>query len=146
MKKILAIATLTALTMGVASATEIGVIAGRNMLANTDEVGVTVDQKFGKIGIEGTAEHSSKDVNQYSILGTYDLWPFKNAVLTAKAGGMFVDPAIGTNGYALVGGLGVSYPLTKSLSLEADYQYQAGQLRVKQYNGGGLSAGIKFAF
>lgn len=149
MKKLAIIAILTVAT-GIASATDIGVRGSRNFNANVDSAGITVDQKlFGNVGIEGAFDRSTRgpvDVNRYSVLGTYDMTKVGNATLIAKAGAAFVDKSAGKDGYAAVAGLGVSYPVTKTVSLVTDYSYQKGQTRVKQANGGTVSAGVKVSF
>ena len=43
-------------------------------------------------------------------------------------------------------GVGVSYPLTKQVSLTGDYRYQVGQSRVSAFDGNAFYAGVKYAF
>lgn len=150
MKKI-ALATVLALAAGMASAVEVGVTANRDFSQNPDRngYGVTIGQKFGATSATLGFERFTKgtnDLDRYSLVGGYDVAKLGRATLTAKAGVAYLQPQVGQTGYAALVGAGVSYPLSKSVSLTADYRYQAGQDRVDQYNGSTVSAGIKVGF
>lgn len=112
--------------------------------------GVTVGQKFGPVGVEGAFDRSTRgpvNVNRWSVLGSYDVVKFGPVTVSAKAGAAFIDPSdSGINGYAAIVGVGASFPVTKRVSLVADYAYQRGQERVSSFNGNSVSAGAKFSF
>jgi len=148
MKKLAIIAILSAFT-GVASAADVGLRVGTDLSNTTNSVGLTVDQKLGDFGVEGDFDrsirnHASDD--RVSLLGTYDFAKISDLTFTAKAGAALVDPSNHANGYALLGGVGVSYPITKSVSLTADYLYQDSQSRVHTFDGNRVSVGFKVPF
>ena len=153
MKK-LAIMTILAVAAVAASATDIGLRAGRMGGVATNDAGltgagVTVGQQFGKFGAEigyDRAYMGTSSVSRYSLVGSYPIGTYKQASFAAKAGVAFIDPSVGVNGYAATVGAGVSCPLTKKVSLVADYAYQAGQDRVKSYNGNIVTVGTKYSF
>lgn len=147
MKKLAIMAALAVATIS-ASALEVGVRGTHNVDAVGDSVGVTVGQKFGAFGVEGAFDRSTRgvsNVNKYSLVGGYDMVKVAGITVTPKAGVSFID-ASGVNGYAASVGVGASLPLTKKVSLVADYAYQRGQERVRAFNGNLVSAGVKVAF
>src|ERR1035437_8729170 len=153
MKK-LAIMTVLAIAVGAASATDIGLRVGGVGGLNTDiagfeGVGVTVGQKFGKLGAELAYAREWKAftaVSRYSMVGSYDVASFKKLTFAAKAGVAYIDPAVGVSGYDATVGAGVSYPLTKKVSLVADYFHQFSQDRINSFNGNLLTLGAKYSF
>jgi len=153
MKKLVIMAFL-AVTVMAASAADIGLRAGRLGGAMTNDAGltgagVTVGQQFGKIGAELAYDRAfmgSSSVSRYSLTGSYPVAKFKGVSFAAKAGVAFIDPTVGANGYAATAGIGASYPLTKKVSLVADYAYQVGQDRVKSFNGNMITVGTKYSF
>jgi outer membrane autotransporter protein len=147
MKKLAIIAALMAVT-GVASATDLGVRAGRNFGSDTNSVGITLGQKFGDFGAELAFDRGTSPVsgNRYSLVGSYDVVKYHDVTFAAKAGAAIVDASQSGNGYAAIVGVGVSYPVYKNISLVADYSYQLGQDRVRQFDGSALTAGIKYSF
>jgi len=148
MKK-LAIMTALVLAAASASALEVGVRGVHTGNDTADMVGVTVDQKFGKVGVEGAFDRSTRgvaNVNRWSLVGSYDVAKVAGLTVSAKAGLAFVDPSVGENGYAALVGVGASYPLTKKVSLVADYAFQKGQTRVAGFNANNVSAGVKVSF
>jgi len=153
MKK-LAIMTILAVAAVTASATDIGLRVGRLGGAATNEVGltgagVTLGQQFGAFGAELSYDRAlinTSSVSRYAVVGSYPLLNYSGMILAAKAGVAFIDPTAGTNGYAVTLGAGASYPLTKNVNLVADYSYQAGQDRVKSFNGNLVTVGTKYTF
>lgn len=179
MKKI-AIASLIALTVASAAALEIGVTVGNNYAKtdNTDcgfvvgpstctqgknrtEYGITVGEKFGKVGLTAGFARSNggssitqptdgayKDQVQdrYSFVAGYDMAKIGRITVTPKLGVAYLNNARDTDGYAMTVGLGASVPVTKQISLTADYARQYGQDRVDQFNGNRVSVGAKYSF
>jgi outer membrane autotransporter protein len=150
MKKLALVAILAATLSGAVSAAEFGINTGRNAGVDSNFVGMTLSKKVdGVFGVEGSVDRTTSGavrVNRYSLLGTYELAKFNNVTVSAKGGVAYVNPGMGENGYAAVVGLGVSYPLTKTVSLVGDIQHQGGQNRISQYNGNIVSAGLKVSF
>lgn len=137
------------LAASMASAVELGINASRDM-ANTDRTGygVTVGQKFDKVGITAGFDRytTGTDLDKYSVVGSYDVAKFGGVTVAAKAGGAYLNQKTGNDGYAWLVGAGVEYPVTKQVSLTADYRYQIGQSRVSSLDGSTISAGMKFSF
>lgn len=148
MKKLAIIAILATVT-GLASAADVGARFSNNSGNSTGSFGVTIGQKFGAFGVEAAVDRSavaSTDVNRYSLVGSYDLAKVYGVTVAAKAGVAVVDPKGSKHGEAVLAGVGVSYPLTKKVSLVADYAYQQGQERVSTWNGNTVSMGAKYSF
>jgi opacity protein-like surface antigen len=151
MKKI-ALATLLALAVGSASAVEIGVTAQRDYSPTPDRNGwgVTVGQKFDKVGVTAGFERytqGANDTNRYSIVGGYDVAKFGDFTITPKVGIAYLDPTTTQNGWQGSVGVGASYAVTKTVALTADYRYQTAlQSRVNNFNGNVISAGVKVGF
>lgn len=147
MKKIAIMAALAVAAVS-ASAVEVGVRGTHTVDAVADTAGVTVGQKFGAIGVEGSFDRTTRgvsNVNKYSLVGSYDVAKVAGITISPKVGVAFIDP-VGVNGYAATVGVGASYPLTKKVSLVADYAYQRGQDRVRAFNGNLVSVGAKYSF
>lgn len=149
MKKLLVLAVLAS-AIGMASATDIGVHGTHNPDSSADSVGVTLGQKFGAYGIEAGFDRSVRGTtttSKYSVVGSYDVLSFHSLTIAPKIGAAFINPSnSGVNGYAATVGVGASYPLTSKVSIVADYAYQRGQDRVRDFNGNLFSAGVKYSF
>jgi opacity protein-like surface antigen len=150
MKKI-AIATVLALAAVSASAVEIGVNGSYDFGGSNDRpgAGITVGQKYDKFGITAGFDRYTKgtDQNKWSLVGSYDVATVAGATVAVKAGAAYIDNAGKTaDGYAALVGAGVSYPLTKTVALTADYRYQAGQSRVNSFDGSTVAFGAKYSF
>lgn len=149
MKKLVITLALAVMAM-TASAVEVG-IRGTFSSANNmaDSVGLTLGQKYGKFGIEGAFDRTTRgavNVNRWSAVGSYDLATFNKVTVAPKLGYAYIDPASGQNGGAWTFGIGASYPVYKQVSLTADYYYQVGQTRVDSYNGNYFMVGAKYSF
>lgn len=151
MKKF-ALATMLALAVGSASAVELGVTANRDYSQNQDRngFGITVGQKFNKIGVTGGFERytqNSNDTDRYSLVGGYDIAKFGAVTITPKIGVAYLNPTTTSNGWQASVGVGASVDLTKTVALTADYRYQGAlQNRVDNFNGNVISAGVKVSF
>lgn len=179
MKKIL-IASAIAIAATAASAMEVGVTAGTNFAKSngTDcgfvvgpstctqgvdrtEYGVTVGEKFGRVGITAGFARSNggssitqptdgayKDQVQdrYSLVAGYDIAKIATITITPKLGVAYLNNARDTDGYAMTVGVGANIPVTKQVSLTADVARQYGQDRVNQFNGTRITAGLKYSF
>jgi outer membrane autotransporter protein len=148
MKKIV-IATILAAAALAASAADVGIRFGRNAGPDTNNAGVTVGQKFGNVGAELAFDRSTvgnNNVNRFSLTGSYDVAKVFGATVSAKAGAAQLNPSVGSTGYAATVGAGLAYPVTKNVSLTADYAFQKGQDRVRAFNGNTVSAGVKYSF
>lgn len=150
MKKFAIMAALV-LAVGSASALDLGVRGTRSHAADNNSVGLTVGQKLGeKFGVEGSFDRSTDgaaNFNRYGVAATYDLTKIGAITVTPKVG-LAVYDASGarTYGTAAFAGVGASYPLTKKVSLTADYAYQRGQERIRTLNGHYVSFGAKYSF
>ncbi len=150
MKK-LAIASLLAVAAFSASAVEVGVNGSYDFGSPTERpgAGITLGQKFGKMGVTAGFDRYTKttDQDKWSLVGSYDVATISNATVAVKAGAAYLsNTGSVADGYAAVVGAGVSYPLTKTVALTADYRYQAGQSRVNQFDGSTVAFGAKYSF
>lgn len=150
MKK-LAIASVLALAAFSASAVEVGINGSYDFGSSNDRpgAGITVGQKYDKFGITAGFDRYTKntDQNKWSLLGSYDVATIGKTTVAVKAGAVYLDnTGRVADGYAAVVGAGVSYPLTKTVALTADYRYQAGQSRVNSFDGSTVAFGAKYSF
>jgi opacity protein-like surface antigen len=150
MKK-LAIASVLALAAMSASAVEVGVNGTYSWGGPVDRpgAGITVGEKFGKMGVTAGFNRATKDVDQdkWSLVGSYDVATIAKTTVAVKAGAVYLaNTGNVADGYAALVGAGVSYPLTKTVALTADYRYQAGQSRVNQFDGSTVAFGAKYSF
>jgi opacity protein-like surface antigen len=180
MKKIL-IATVIALSAAATSALEVGLTVGNNYAKNsasrahepiigpmqwsngTDrtEYGITIGEKFGKVGITAGFARSNggtpvtiptdgpyKDQVQdrYSLVAGYDVAKIATITFTPKLGVAYLNNARDVDGYAMTVGIGASVPITKQISLAADVARQYGQDRVNQFNGNRVTVGVNYKF
>jgi len=150
MKK-LAIALAMALVATTASALEVGVNGSYDYgsPANRPGAGITIGEKFGKMGVTAGFDRYQKgtDQNKWSLVGSYDVYSVGAATFAVKAGAAYLDNYnVTADGYAGLVGTGVSYSLAKNVALTADYRYQFGQSRVNSFDGNTISTGVKFSF
>lgn len=147
MKKLVILAILASAALA-ASATDIGLRYVNNGNTLADGTGFTLGQKFGKIGAELAFDRSAtgQKNDRYSLLAAYDVATVAGATVAVKGGGAFVQPSVDESGYAVVAGVGVSYPVMKNVNLVADYSYQEGQQRISAFNGNAVSVGVKYSF
>lgn len=149
MKKI-AIASLIALAAVSASALEVGVTAAREYTdTNTNGMGITLGQKFGKVGVTAGFERFTKEVNdqdRLSLTAGYDVAKFGPVTVTPKVGVAHLNNSGAANGYALTMGVGASMPLTKTIDFTVDARRQYGQDRVQAFDGNTVTAGLKVKF
>jgi len=150
MKKVILAAVLLA-SATLASAADVGIFGGRNMGSEQNLVGVSVGEKFGKFGVQGTFDRSttsSVDLNRYTVSGSFDVVKLGPVQTNVRVGFAYLDPqsSRATNGGAGFVGAGISYPVTKTVNIVADYAYQKGNNITKAYDGNILTAGVKYSF
>lgn len=153
MKKALLALAFTALA-GSAAAADVGIYGGRLFANGTQDlntVGVSVGDKFGKIGVQATADRSTTNttnLNRYTASVSYDVAKFGKLQTNVRAGVAYLDPqsSKASNGGAGFVGAGVAYPVTKKISAVADYAYQKGNNITQAYNGSIITAGFKYSF
>ena len=149
MKKLVVMAVM-ALAVASASAVEVCVRGTHSSGADNTAAGVTIGQKFGPVGVEGAFDRTTRgsvNTNKFSVTGSYDVATFYGIVVAPKAGVAFIDTAnSGSNGYAAIVGVGATYPLTKQVSLTADYYYQKAQTSFSSYDGNYFAFGAKYSF
>ena len=148
MKKIV-IASAIALAATAASAVEVGVTGTHDVNANRNSVGVTVGNKYGPVGVTAGFDRTTAgdvDQNRYSLVGSYDVVKLGTATVDVRAGLGYVDNSGGPDGYVKLVGVGVTVPVTKTVSAVTDVTRQYGQDRVEQHDGNRITVGVKYKF
>jgi outer membrane autotransporter protein len=150
MKK-LAIASIIALAATAASALEVGVTTTRDQSGATDRTGsgVTIGDKFGKVGVTAGFERFTKGANdqdRFSLVAGYDVAKLGSVTVTPKVGAAYLNNQTGQDGYAMTVGIGASVPVTKQVSFGVDLARQYGQDRVSQFDGNRATVGLKYKF
>lgn len=162
MKKLVIIAALAALATGsfagdLAVGTynvnygqpSIGLRAAHNFESVQNPVGITLGTKYDKFGVETSFDRATSgpvNINQYGLIGSYDVYTFKGVTFSAKAGTAYVTPSVGNSGWFGIVGAGASYNINPKVALVADYSYQNGSTSLNNYNGGLVSVGAKYSF
>jgi opacity protein-like surface antigen len=149
MKKTLLASLLLALA-GSALALDVGVVGGYDYSgpSNRGFSGVTIGQKFDKLGVTAGFERSTvgEAQNRYSLVGSYNVGKVGAVTVVGKGGIAYLDNAVSTTGWAAQVGAGLELPVAKKLTAIVDYRYQVGQTRVNQFDGSSLLAGLKYSF
>lgn len=149
MKKIL-IATAVALAATAVTAAEFGVTATRDYAgANRNGTGITIGEKFGKIGVTAGFERTTagnNDQDRLSLTTGYDIARVGQMTIAPKLGVAHLNNQAGADGYAMTVGVGASVPLNKSVSLTADVARQYGQDRVAAFDGNRVTVGLRYKF
>lgn len=145
-KKVAMAVALTAV-VGTASAVEVGLVGGGATGSNDGGLaGVTVGEKWGKVGLTaGFAQAwlSQGDQNRWTLTGSYDVYTTDNFTVAGKVGYAYLNQSRNEGSAGLVG-VGVEVPVTKQLSLTADYAYQFAQN--SNDNSNIITGGVKYRF
>lgn len=146
MKKVI-LAFVASLFVGQAYAVDFGIAV---MDSNHSKAlpGFTVSEKWGKVGAQFGLDVNrvGADWNRYSVTGSYDLFKLGRANFNARAGVAYIDNQYGRDGYSSVVGVGVSVPVTKTVSWTADWAHQRAQASISQHTGNEVRTGLKFSF
>jgi len=149
MKKVIT-ALILATAVSSAFGVEVGVNTTRDLSGtNRNSNGLTVGQSYGKVGITAGYDTLTKgkvDQDRYSVTGSYEVAKVGSIGVAVKAGAVYLDNQSGKDGYAITGGVGASYPLTKVVAATVDYRYQMGQSRVSASDGNAIGVGLKVSF
>lgn len=133
-----------------ASAVELGVRGTASGASNmAASAGVTIGQKFGKLGVEGAFDRTTRgteNVNRWSFVGSYDLLNLGPVTMAGTVGVALVDPANSSNGGAVTLGANAVLPVSKQFSLVGGYYYQSGADRVSFANGNYFTFGARYSF
>jgi hypothetical protein len=149
MKKFV-IATTIALLATAASALEVGVNTSHTFSGgDRNAVGVTIGQKLGGLGVAvgfDRTQVGANDQTRYSVVAGYDVIKLGPVAVGSKLGAAYLANQIGSDGYAVVAGVGTTLALTKTVAATVDFTRQYGQDRVASFNGNRLTAGVKYSF
>ena len=149
MKKIL-IASIITLAATAVSALDLGVTAGRDYAGtNHNTFGVSVGRQSGKFGVALGLDRQyvgRTDQNKYTLSGSYDAASVGSVTFAANAGVAYLDNQRGSDGSAVIVGVGATMPITKKVAATVDFSRQYGQTRVQASNGNTAAAGIKYSF
>ena len=147
MFKKMALAVALTAAVGSASAVEVGVVGGGATGSNDGGLaGVTVGQKWNRVGLTaGYAQAWLKDgdQNRWTFVGSYDVYQSKSFIVSGKLGYAYLNQTHNSGSAGLVG-LGVEVPVSKNVSLTADYAYQF--VQNSQNNANVLTGGVKYRF
>ena len=147
-KSILAVSLMA--VIGSAQSVEVGVNVTKDY-SGTDRnsQGITVGQKLGSVTATLGYDQFTKGKNnqdRYSLVAAYDVAKVGPVQVSVKSGAAMLDNQTGKDGYAVTGGVGLSYPIVKNVAATVDYRYQIGQSRVSSFDGNSIGAGVKVSF
>lgn len=163
MKKII-LGLIVSVTATFASAVEVGITTTRDYststipycsaipcpaMTNRNGTGFNVSDKAGRLGVTVGLEMFTRGSNPLDRLSTtlsYDWVKSGSFSLAPKVGIAYIDTQYGRDGFALTTGLGITVPVTKTISFTADYWKQLGQSKIKEYDGTQASIGLRYRF
>jgi hypothetical protein len=149
MKKIF-VTSVLALATFTASAVDLGVNVGRDLSdPKRNYGGVSLSHSVGPVSAAVGFQRTSvgnNDQNRYSVVGGYDLVKVGKVQFTPVVGVSYIDNQNTVDGYAMTVGMEMSLPINKRLDGVVDLSYQVGQSRIKNFNGGGITTGIRYKF
>lgn len=133
-----------------ASATDLGITAARGVAGDSRTYGgVTLGQHYGPVSATVGIEQSSvgsNDQTRYSLVGGYDVAKFGDVTVTPKLGVAYLDNQTSSNGFAMTTGVGVSVPVTNTVTVGFDVERQFGQNKVSEFNNNRFVASVKQVF
>lgn len=133
-----------------ASATDLGITAARGVAGDSRAYGgVTLGQHYGLVSATVGIEQSSvgtNDQTRYSLVGGYDVAKFGDVTVTPKLGVAYLDNQTSSNGFAMTTGVGVSVPVTNTVTVGFDVERQFGQNKVSEFNNNRFVASVKQVF
>lgn len=154
MKKVLLALALSLGLIGTASAVEVGINGGGISGGNAGGIaGVTVGDHFGKFSVDAGFARGWQSVttsDRWTLVGGYDVANVAGVTVTPKIGYAYLNNSSTTaanrtpSASAGLVGVGVSYPVTKTVAATADYAYQFSNNR--NNIGNVLTAGLKYSF
>lgn len=148
MKKLIIASTLSLLAMST-FAVEVGLIASHENVGSRNGAGVVVSQQVGSVSVSGEAERFTKGMdnqNRYTVLAKVPLRTFGSFTANVGGGFAYLDSTTMTNGYTLVGSVGVATQLTKDVSLGLDFRKQYSRGVTRLYNGYDTVLAVKYSF
>jgi opacity protein-like surface antigen len=149
MKKSLIAAALAMALTGTASAVDFGITGSYDHVSPNyfaSGFGLTASQRFGTKGVYlGYDRFPDINYSKYTVQGGLDVATAGSALLTIKSGIAYLDSRY-RDGFALLLGVGATFPLTDKLSITADYRHQWGQEKVNKYNGNQVIFGVTYSF
>ena len=139
---------------GLASAVEVGINAGGVSGGNAGGLaGVTLGERFGKFNVDAGFARGWQQVttvDRWTLVGGYDVTKVAGVTVTPKVGYAYLNNSATTasnntpSASAALVGVGLSYPVTKSVAATADYAYQfSGN---SNNIGNVVTAGLKYSF
>jgi len=148
MKKLLATA-LTTLSIGTASAVEVGVGYARDISNDVNGVGISVGESWNKFSLTASAERFDVvggNQDQVSLVAGYQVLKVMGVAVEAQFGASYITSDVAKDGLTSVVGLGTSVPLTKSISITNDIRRNIGTGDMKVHNGTTVGVGVKYSF
>ena len=143
-KKIAIIASLM-VAVASAQAVEVGVNGGTNLSSRENAWGLTLGEKVFRQDLT-LGFNRSTTADLYSLTNTIQITKIGPVGVGVKFGGVYVDTASSSDGYAALAGATLSMPIVKNVTGVVDYTYQSGQDSVSAQNGSRITAGIKYRF
>ena len=148
MKKLFAIA-LTTLSIGTASAVEVGVGYARDISNDVNGVGISLGESWGKFSLAAAAERFDVvggNQDQVSLVAGYQVLKVMGVAVEAQFGATYITSNVAKDGLTSVVGLGTSVPLTKSISVTNEIRRNIGTGNMKVHDGTTVGVGLRYNF
>lgn len=147
MKKLI-IASLSVLAMSTFAA-EVGIVASHENVGSRNGGGIVISEQVGSISVSAEAERFTKGAdnqNRYTVLAKVPFRTFGLFTVNAGGGVAYLDSTTTANGYVLVGTVGVTTQLTKTVSMGLDLRKQYSRGATKVYDGFDSVLSVKYSF
>lgn len=148
MKKIIATIALTAASTA-AMATDLTASVNRNYATETNAVSLTAGKQFGAVRGEALVSRDITGGNRVTNLGAnvgYPLAAVHGVTFTPKVGVNYLNAQNGTSGFGVRAGLEAAYPVTKNVTVVADYGYLRNETALRVRDGNTVGLGLRTGF
>ena len=148
MKKMFTMALLT-LSLGTASAVELGAGYSRDITNDVNGYGISLGQSWNKFSLTASAEQfdvRGGTQDQLSVVAGYQVFKVMGVAVEAQAGAIYITSDAAKDGLTSVVGLGTSVPLTKHISLTSDVRRTIGTGDMKAHDSTTVGVGLRYHF
>ena len=147
MKKVL-LAIAIAAAAGTASAADLTVNYNRDTTHGTNGGGLALSSSVQKVTVGVSVDRYKKgtDVDAYGLTAGYEMFKIGKLGVSGLLGATYLDVERGRSGFAGTVGLGVAYPLTKTLAVVAEANRIMPEIKIKSQEATIVSVGLRTSF
>lgn len=147
MKKVL-LAIAIAAAAGTASAADLTVNYNRDTTHGTNGGGLALSSSVQKVTVSASVDRYKKgtDIDAYGLTAGYEMFKLGSLGVSGLLGVNYLDVERGRSGFAGTVGLGVAYPITKTVAIVAEANRIMPENKIKAQEATIVSMGIRTSF